>query len=126
MEMNGVRRLENGQVSADGHKTGAAAQGACRPAFGELLQDRAKEGLNFSKHAAKRMNEREIAVDTQLMSDLEHAVEEARKKGARDVAVIGAQGVFIVNVPNNTVVTTMSQSDMKERVFTNIDSAVLM
>ena len=89
MEMNGVRRLENGQVSADGHKTGAAAQGACRPAFGELLQDRAKEGLNFSKHAAKRMNEREIAVDTQLMSDLEHAVEEARKKGARDVAVIG-------------------------------------
>jgi len=42
------------------------------------------------------------------------------------VAVIGAQGVFIVNVPNNTVVTTMAQSDMRERVFTNIDSAVLM
>lgn len=126
MEMNGVRRLDNGQASANGHKTGAAGQGEGRPAFEELLQDRAREGLNFSKHAAKRMNEREIAVDTQLMSDLEHAVEEARKKGARDVAVIGAQGVFIVNVPNNTVVTTMSQSDMKERVFTNIDSAVLM
>ena len=126
MEMNGVRRLENGQVLSDGRKTGAAGQGESQPAFEELLQDRAREGLNFSKHAAKRMNEREIAVDTQLMSDLEHAVEEARKKGARDVAVIGAQGVFIVNVPNNTVVTTMSQSDMKERVFTNIDSAVLM
>ncbi len=53
-------------------------------------------------------------------------MEGARKKGARDVAVIGRQGVFIVNVPNNTVVTTMSQSDMRERVFTNIDSAVLM
>ncbi|HBN56431.1 MAG TPA: flagellar operon protein [Lachnospiraceae bacterium] len=126
MEMNGVRRLDNGQVSANSRKTDAAAQGACQPAFGDLLQDHAREGLNFSKHAAKRMNERDIAVDTQLMSDLEHAVEEARKKGARDVAVIGAQGVFIVNVPNNTVVTTMSQSDMKERVFTNIDSAVLM
>ena len=94
--------------------------------FEKLLQESAREGLNFSKHAAKRMNERGISMDSQLMSNLEHAVEGARKKGARDVAVIGAQGVFIVNVPNNTVVTTMSQSDMRERVFTNIDSAVLM
>ena len=53
-------------------------------------------------------------------------MEEARRKGARDVAVIGSQGVFIVNVPNNVVVTTMTQDDMKDRVFTNIDSAVLM
>ena len=72
------------------------------------------------------MNERGITIDSQLMNDLEHAVEGARKKGAKDVAIIGSQGIFIVNVPNNTVVTTMSQSDMKERVFTNIDSAVLM
>ena len=83
-------------------------------------------GLNFSKHAAKRLGERGISVDNQLMSDLEHAVEGARKKGAKDVAIIGAQGVFIVNVPNNMVVTTMGQQDMKERVFTNIDSAVLL
>lgn len=94
--------------------------------FHKMLQERAEVSLNFSKHAAKRMNERGIAVDSQLMSDLEHAVEGARKKGAKDVAIIGPQGVFIVNVPNNTVVTTMSQQDMRERVFTNIDSAVIM
>ena len=41
-------------------------------------------------------------------------------------AVIGRQGVFIVNVPNNVVVTTMSADDMKDRIFTNIDSAVIM
>ena len=55
---------------------------AGQTAFDRLLQDRAREGLNFSKHAAKRMNERGIAFDSQLMSDLEHAVEGARKKGA--------------------------------------------
>lgn len=126
MEMNGVQRLDSGRIGGNQNGTGAAAGRADQPAFDRLLQERAREGLNFSKHAAKRMNERGIAVDSQLMSDLEHAVDGARKKGARDVAVIGAQGVFIVNVPNNTVVTTMSQSDMKERVFTNIDSAVLM
>lgn len=94
--------------------------------FSELLQDKVRNSLNFSKHAARRLDERGIAVDNQLLGNLEHAVEEARKKGSRDVAVIGSQGVFIVNVPNNTVVTTMSQEDMKDRIFTNIDSAVLM
>lgn len=124
MDMNGVQRLNNERTAAyQAERTAAAANQAT---FEALLQERAREGLNFSKHAAKRMNERGIAVDSQLMSDLEHAVDGARKKGARDVAVIGAQGVFIVNVPNNTVVTTMSQSDMKERVFTNIDSAVIL
>ena len=61
-----------------------------------------------------------------LLGNLEHAVSEARKKGAKDVAVIGRQGVFIVNVPNNVVVTTMSEDDMKNRTVTNIDSAVFM
>ena len=53
-------------------------------------------------------------------------MEEARKKGAKDVAIIGSQGVFIVNVPNNIVVTTMSQDDTEKKIFTNIDSAVLI
>jgi len=126
MEINRVHRLGDERTNAVGqNQTAAANQGQL--SFQELLQQQAgKEGLNFSKHAVKRMNERGVAFDSQLMNNLEHAVEGARKKGARDVAVIGAQGVFIVNVPNNTVVTTMSQSDMRERVFTNIDSAVLM
>lgn len=125
MDVNGVRRLGSGQQGIPGQKTSAPGMGESQD-FYAMLQERAKTGLNFSKHATKRLSERGIAVDNQLMSNLEHAVEDARKKGARDVAIIGAQGIFIVNVPNNTVVTTMSQNDMKERVFTNIDSAVIM
>ena len=126
MDVNGVSLLKGRISGIPGQNIAAPGAGGNETGFKALLQERANAGLNFSKHAAKRMNERGIPVDNQLMSDLEHAVEGARKKGARDVAVIGRQGVFIVNVPNNTVVTTMSQSDMRERVFTNIDSAVLM
>ena len=61
-----------------------------------------------------------------LMSDLNQAIQKAREKGAKDVVVIGEKGAFIVNVPNNVVVTTMSGTEMKENIFTNIDSAVLM
>lgn len=126
MDVNGIHASGNRRPAIPGQNTITPGTGEKQAGFAQLLQEKAEVGLNFSKHAAKRLSERGISMDNQLMSDLEHAVEGARRKGARDVAIIGAQGVFIVNVPNNTVVTTMSQNDMKERIFTNIDSAVLM
>ncbi|MCR5007746.1 MAG: flagellar operon protein [Oribacterium sp.] len=90
------------------------------------LQNEAKEDLSFSKHAVRRLEERNIEMNDGLMDDLRNAVSEAKKKGAKDVAVIGRQGIFIVNVPNNVVVTTMAEDDMKNKTLTNIDSAVFM
>ena len=128
MDMNRLGNLGIVQtdISAQPARTAQQAKKGTGLDFQTMLQERAGESLNFSKHAAKRLEERGIDMDSRLMNDLEDAVEGARKKGARELAVIGAKGVFIVNVPNNVVVTTMSQEDMKQRVFTNIDSAVLM
>ena len=78
------------------------------------------------KHAAQRVAERGIEVSDRLMSDLNQAVEKAKAKGARDVVIIGKDGAFIVNVPHNLIVTTMNGNEMKENIFTNIDSAVLL
>lgn len=85
-----------------------------------------KEGLQFSRHAAERVNQRGIEMSASFLNDLQSAVEKARSKGAKDVVIISDRGAFIVNVPNNTVVTTMSGNEMKENIFTNIDSAVLL
>ena len=125
MDVNRIQKLHGVQQTSQ--QTGVRTQGgAGTNNFQELLRAGAKEGLNFSKHAAKRLDERGFHMDNTLMDNLEHVVEEARKKGARDVAVIGSQGIFIVNVPNNVVVTTMTQNDLKDKIFTNIDSAVFM
>lgn len=96
--------------------------------FADLLQQKAEasQSVHFSKHAARRVQERGIDVTDTLLSDLNQAVQKARDKGARDVVIIGESNAFIVNVPNNVVVTTMSGTEMKENIFTNIDSAVLM
>ena len=59
------------------------------------MEIKAVEGLNFSKHAAKRVIERGIATEGQFKNVLEHAVDEARKKGAKDLAVIGSQAVLL-------------------------------
>ena len=126
MGINGLHNLNYEAVSTVNKPAGAQPAKGEQPAFGTLLEGKLRDSLNFSRHAARRLDERGIEVDNQLMANLEHAVEEARKKGSRDVAVIGREGVFIVNVPNNVVVTTMSQEDTKDKIFTNIDSAVLM
>ena len=96
--------------------------------FAELLQQEAQkaQSVQFSKHAARRVQERGIDMTDNLLNDLNQAVQKARAKGARDVVIIGESGAFIVNVQNNVVVTTMTGTEMKENIFTNIDSAVLM
>lgn len=127
MDLNGVNGLESSRFWNHGQKAGLPEVESRGTSFGDLLrQKNTEDGLNFSKHARRRMDERGIDIDGRLMEQLEHAVDGARKKGAIDVAIIGPENIFIVNVPNNTVVTTMSQQDMREKIFTNIDSAVLM
>lgn len=96
--------------------------------FAEFLQKESNkaQSVQFSKHAAQRVQQRGIEMTETLMQNLNQAVKKAQEKGAKDVVVIGESGAFIVNVPNNIVVTTMSGAEMKENIFTNIDSAVLM
>jgi flagellar operon protein len=106
----------------------AAGVTECGSSFSDVFNSRIgeEEKLHFSKHAAERANQRGIEVTPSFLGDLQSAVEKARLKGAKDVVIISERGAFIVNVPNNTVVTTMSENEMKENIFTNIDSAVLL
>ena len=54
------------------------------------------------------------------------AILKERAPAENSVAVISRQGIFIVNVPHNIVVTTMTEDDMKNKTLTNIDSAVFL
>ena len=61
-----------------------------------------------------------------LIDKLNTAADNARDKGAKDVVMRGSDAAFIVNIPNNIVVTAMNGNEMKNSIFTNIDSAVLL
>lgn len=126
--MNNISRITNAQTLKLQHTTLQKQPGqTSNLQFGQLLQQEAeKQQVQFSKHAVQRVQERGIEMSEHLMQDLNEAVQKARAKGARDVVVIGEKGAFVVNVPNNIVITTMSGQEMKENIFTNIDSAVLM
>ena len=53
-------------------------------------------------------------------------MEKANAKGIKDSLVLIDKLAFIVNVPSNTVVTAMDQSETSENIFTNIDGAVIV
>lgn len=98
------------------------------PAFADVLRDAATQradGLQFSKHALQRLERRGLAVDHATMDRLNDGVQRAAGKGSRDAVVMVDDTAFVVSVANRTVITAVGRDQMKDHVFTNIDSAVI-
>ena len=99
--------------------------------FGQILEDKSRtftQGsvLKFSKHAANRLNTRNIELSDEQVSRLQDGCQKANAKGIKDSLVIVDELAFIVNIPSNTVVTAMDQNETSENIFTNIDGAVIV
>ena len=99
-------------------------------AFGAVLQRELERTeprqVAFSKHAMARARERGIEVRPTLLDRLTDSVERAQAKGATNILALDQSLAFIINVPHGRVITTLSQDEMKENVFTNIDGAVIL
>jgi flagellar operon protein len=97
------------------------------PSFGDVLagQLAGTQQLRFSGHALERLERRGIAVDPQTVSRLSEGVGRAAAKGSRQSLVLVDRTAFVVSVPNRTVITAVGEDTIRDRVFTNIDSAVI-
>lgn len=83
-------------------------------------------GLRFSNHAVERMQARGIRFQPDEMLKIESAIQKAASKGAKDTLLLSDKAALIVSVKDNTVVTVMDKANLKENVFTNIDSTVVI
>ncbi len=84
-------------------------------------------GVQFSKHAVERINQRNIDLtEDNRLDRLNRAVELAGEKGSDDTLVMIDTTAFLVSVKNNKVITTLTADDMQGNIFTNIDSTVIM
>lgn len=101
----------------------AAVAEAGSVSFQTLLD---QQKLKFSHHAEQRLKQRGIALDTDQLDRIAGAVDQAAAKGAKDSLVLFRDIAMIVSVQNRTVVTAMDGASMKEHVFTQIDSAVVV
>ncbi|GJM83470.1 hypothetical protein HMSSN139_59660 [Paenibacillus sp. HMSSN-139] len=72
------------------------------------------------------MEQRGIELKPEQLNKIESAIDSAAAKGAKDSLILLKDMALIVNVNNRTVVTAMDGSSMKDNVFTQIDSAVII
>ena len=98
-----------------------------KTAFDELLQNELKpDELTFSAHAKRRLYSRNIELSVEDLTKLSDAVRKAEVKGAKESLILMGDNGFIVSVKNKKVITAVNQSELKDNVFTNIDSAVIV
>ncbi|HOB42665.1 MAG TPA: TIGR02530 family flagellar biosynthesis protein [Bacillota bacterium] len=91
-----------------------------------LAEQLSPGGVKFSAHARSRLAARRIDLGQEDLSRLEGGVSRAAAKGARESLILLDDKAFVVSVRNRTVITAVDGEHLKENVFTNIDSAVIV
>ncbi len=113
------------QTQGTDNKTAAAGQSAS--AFQQALEQASRNAeLSFSKHAAGRLEQREITLSPGGLEKLSQGVELARDKGLDDALILMDGSAFIVSAKNSTVITALNGQELNGKVITNIDGTVIL
>src|SRR5690606_27091894 len=90
------------------------------------LKQATGDELKISKHAAERMNERNISITDREWQQISEKVFEAKDKGVKQPLVLLDQAALIVSAKNATVITALDRNEAKQQLFTNIDGTILL
>jgi len=131
--MNGIGEIKGLPPQLPGQKTDAPQTSGEGPSFLDILKNKtdvaqgpSENKLKFSNHATERMTSRGIGLTSDDFDRMGKAVDKAEKKGSKEMLVLMGESAFIVNVKNKMVVTAMDRNLMKENLFTNIDSTIVL
>ncbi len=97
--------------------------------FQSILEEQIKtqnSSIKVSGHAHRRLAERSIHLSNQDLQRLNEAMEEIDKKGGRESLMLYKNTAFIANIRNRTLITAMDPQNSNEKIFTNIDSAIIV
>lgn len=115
-----IRNARIGELIATRQPTTTAKPAA--DGFAEVLSDK----LKLSGHAQTRLQSRNIAMGAEEWERVLSGVDRAAQKGARESLVLVDDVALVVSVKNRTVITAVGRENLKENVFTNIDSAIIV
>jgi len=87
---------------------------------------RKAEGVQFSAHARARLHSRGVVLDQAKLEALSKAIDKAEAKGARESLVLSDEAAYVVSVTNRTVISAFDRDNLRDGVFTAIDSAVIL
>jgi flagellar operon protein len=82
-------------------------------------------GVTLSKHAIKRLAQHAIDLSS-LVRGIAEGFQLAEKKGCRSTLMLANDLAILCSVPERTVVTVKRVESLQDRIFTNIDSTILL
>lgn len=132
MSDNGAYRLQQSVFPvakiAGNFTSNPKKQGSTSAVPFQQLLNQELTGVKFSQHALQRLETRSIQLGQADLVKLNDAVNKAEQKGAKESLVLMNQNelALVVSVKNKTVITAMDGKNLKDNVFTNIDSAVIL
>jgi flagellar operon protein len=92
--------------------------------FEQALQK--AQDIKVSSHAQTRLKSRGIDFAEAEWQRVRDGIEMAAAKGSRESLLMIDDVALIVSIKNRTVITAVAKEQLKENVFTNIDSAVIV
>lgn len=95
--------------------------------FNQILAQKL-DSVQFSQHALGRLQSRNITLGQAELTKLNNAIDKVAQKGAKESVVFMQNNnlALVVSVKNKTVITAMDGASIKDNIFTNIDSAVMI
>ncbi|GAA0461288.1 TIGR02530 family flagellar biosynthesis protein [Alkalibacillus silvisoli] len=97
-----------------------------KDSFKSVLQQVTNDNVKVSKHAIKRMEERNIEISEDQWSKIEDKMVEAKQKGITDSAVILPDAVLVASTKNQTIITAMSGEEASDQLLTNINGTIIL
>ena len=115
-----VDRISRSEVVTRAHRQSPTPGG-----FQQILSQQLQP-VKFSRHAQQRLSQANRVLSPTEVSAVEQAVSKVAAKGARESLVLMNGLALLVSVSNRTVVTAVTEARMRDSVFTQIDSAIII
>ena len=84
------------------------------------------QGVELSLHAAQRIRDRKLNVDSEEFVKLREGIERLKDKGGRESLIVTEKAAYIVDVDRSKIVTAIDKNNLGENVFTKIDSTLFI
>ncbi|GAA0495632.1 hypothetical protein GCM10008986_23000 [Salinibacillus aidingensis] len=122
-----IHQLHNHPLQQQSLKTSQPAKHSSAKSFQTHLQEaQTQQPLKISKHAQKRLDERNIQINESKWSEIQDQMNKAKTKGVTDSLVVLDDATLVVNTKNNTVITAMGRKETNHHVFTNINGTIVL
>lgn len=113
-------------VNQNNSRTVGTAENKNHKSFAEILNSQLKsnESFSLSKHAADRL--KDVNFNYSDMQKINEGINKAQEKGSKNCLILYKDVALVTSIENRTVITAVDGDRVKDNVFTNIDSVVLI